>query len=91
MDEEDQLYLALYRGEGVSIEQMCALLPKVINLVASNPIEVIAEPIYSKQNGHGENIMVLMFEGEGALVMTIDDLINNRIPPLHSINRENYH
>lgn len=78
MNDED--YFELYRGENISVEQMCGLLPKVFEVFDEvQAITVCPYPIYSKKNGDGTEILVLSSELGGVVIIPIAGLMQDVI------------
>lgn len=72
-DNED---IVLYRGEGITLEQMCAALPRVFEMTNSQPIIVSPYPIFSDRNECGKNILILCDpETEGMAVIDYNQLM----------------
>lgn len=75
----DDTELVLYRGEGVSVEQMCALLPTVFSITENSPVTVVPYPIYSAKNDHGKDVLILYNESIGAMILTISMLLDQKV------------
>jgi hypothetical protein len=78
MTDKTELY-EVFRGEGVSIEQMCAALPKLFDMFDNEAITLCPFPIFSESNGLGSNIIIIMHpELEDLMVFDYNGLIKER-------------
>ena len=75
----DETELVLYRGEGVSVDQMCALLPTVFSITENSPVTVVPYPIFSAKNDHGKDVLILFNENIGAMVLPVSMLLEQEV------------